>query len=138
MPKTEGVMPRKILPIFAVVQKFGDARDDTYRSILNGLLEKYCATNDMNADVEAKLYFARYDSESFVETCGLVHMSENIDSLVLREANVAACTLDDILSYVVGKMSTNEYLLSEVGFYQPIFYLFLSDIVCDTGVISTL
>lgn len=138
MPKTGGVMPRKILPIFAVMQSFGDDRDNIYRSILNGLLEKYCITNENNADVEAKLYFAQYDSESFVETNGLIKMAENIDDIELKTANVATYTPNDILSYIVGKMSTSEYLLSDVGFYQPIIYLFLGDIECDTGVISAL
>lgn len=138
MPSVEGIIPRKVLPVFAVMQHFGDDRDNIYRSIMNGLLEKYCSTNEKNADVEAELYFAQYDSESFVETSGLVQMSENINSLELRDADVASYTLSDILSYVAGKMSTSEYLLSEVGFYQPIFYLFLSNIVCDADVINTL
>lgn len=138
MPSVEGIISRKVLPVFAIMQRFGDDRDNVYRSIMNGFFEKYCTTNEGKADVEAKLYFAQYDSESFVETSGLVQMSENIDSLELRVANVASCTLNDILSYVVWKMSTSEYLFSEIGFYRPIFYLFLSNIICDVDVISKL
>ena len=35
MPKTEGAIPRKILPIFVIIQELGDERGTIYRLIID-------------------------------------------------------------------------------------------------------
>lgn len=46
MPSVERIIPRKVLPIFVVVQEIGDNRDFIYRSIIDGLVGKYQWINE--------------------------------------------------------------------------------------------
>jgi len=79
MPSVEGIIPRKVLPIFVVVQEMGDNRDFIYRSIIDGLIGKYQWINEKNADVEACVHLMKFNLEGVFTTDSLLSIDAPID-----------------------------------------------------------
>ncbi len=131
MPSVEGIIPRKVLPIFVVVQELGDERSDIYRSIINGLLEKYQGVNEKNADVEACVYLLKFNPEGISTTNSLLNIEIPFDFDALLEASELKGTFENVLEVLSGVLSVKDCLSAEVGYYEPIVFFFIDELEMD-------
>lgn len=136
MPRIEGTIPRKVLPVFNIVQHLGDERDSVYQAILNGLLGKYLDINEKNADVEVRVYFLNFDSEGIFATNSLVNIVSSVDDISLVKKDDTEGTFGNVSNILSEELSAKGCLSSEVGYYEPIIYFFVDDIEIDADVLN--
>lgn len=125
MPNIEGTILRRVLPIFIVMQQFNDERDNIYKSVINGLLEKYYDISENSSDIDVKLYFVKYTNVGFAETSELINIVSNTDDIICKNVIDGEISFNDILVKMTSRMSIHEYLKSDTGFYEPIIYFFV-------------
>lgn len=131
MPKTEGVIPRKILPIFVVVQEFGDVRDDIYCSIINELLKKYRTINEINADVEVCIYLLKICPNGIYSMNSLSNITDFSEESNLNKMEELGGTFTSALEVLSRELSVQGSLSAEVGYYEPIIFFFIDDLEID-------
>lgn len=131
MPSVEGIIPRKVLPIFVVVQEIGDNRDFIYRSIIDGLIGKYRWINEKNADVEACVHLLKFNSEGIFTTDSLLSIDAPIDFDASLKATNIGGTFGNVLDFLSGALSVKGCLSAEIGYYEPIIFFFIDELEID-------
>lgn len=132
MPRTEGTIARKVLPVFIVNQQFGDERDGTYKSILNGLLKKYQDVNEKNADVEIRIFLLNVTSEGIFTSGSLINVADSLNDYVLEKKDGVDGTFSNVVYVLSETMSVGGLLSAEVGYYEPIIFFFIDDLEIDS------
>lgn len=124
MPSVQGIIKRRVLPIFVVVQHFEDDRDNIYRSIINGLLEKYKKINEKSADIEVEMYFLKYNLERIFTSNALLKIETLLDFETSLKTSDIGGTFANVLELLSGALSREGCLTRERLLFTYHFFLY--------------
>ncbi len=128
MPTVDGVIPKKKLPVFFVVQQFGDERDAVYRDVLDSLLQGIESRFEESANAEAEVYLITFAPNGVFSTKALLGLMSSVDMLPVVQVEELEGSFENALCVLSEDMSRRGCLTSEIGYFCPLIYFCVEDL----------